>query len=78
MERRSNWKPVIVPNGRRAENGKIGKDETIPHAAQSKGAPTGDEEKLVDIRFTVGVALVLGLPVLIAAGLYLAATVVLR
>jgi hypothetical protein len=77
MERRSNWKPVIVPNGRRAENGKIGKDETIPHAAQSKGAPTGDEDRLGDIRFTIGVAVALGLPALIGAGLYLAVTVAL-
>ena len=65
MQRRPNWKPVIVPNGHRAaDNGKVG----------AKGAPTRDKDRLVDIRFTIGAALVLGLPALIGAGLYLAVT----
>jgi hypothetical protein len=81
MQRRPNWKPVIVPSGHRAENGKIGKEETISHAAEVftwVNSRTGDEDRLGDIRFTIGVALVLGLPALIGAGLYLGATVVLR
>jgi hypothetical protein len=78
MQRRPNWKPVIVPSGHRAENGKIGRGETIPRAALSKDAPAGDEDRLGDIRFTIGVALALGLPALVGAGLYLAVTVVLR
>jgi hypothetical protein len=64
MQRRPNWKPVIVSGGHRAENG--------------KGAPTGYEDRLVDIRFTIAAALALGLPALIAATLNLAVTVVLR
>jgi hypothetical protein len=73
-----NWKPVIVPNGHRAENGKVGKGETISHVAHSKGAPTGDEDRFVDIRFTIATALALGLPAPIAAGLYLTVTAALR
>jgi hypothetical protein len=38
--------------------------------------PTGREDRLGDIRFTIGVVLALGLPALIGAGLYLAAIVV--
>jgi hypothetical protein len=81
MQRRPNWKPVIVPSGHRAENGKIGKEETISHAAEVftwVNSPTGGQDRLGDIRLTIGVAVVLGLPALIGAGLYLAATVVLR
>jgi hypothetical protein len=73
-----NWKPAIVPNGHRADNGKIDKGETISHAAHSKGAPTEDDDRLVDLRFTIGAALALGLPALMGAGLYLAVTAVLR
>jgi hypothetical protein len=54
MQRRPKWKPVIVPSGHRAENGSVGKSETISHAAHSKGAPIGDEDRLVDIRFSTG------------------------
>jgi hypothetical protein len=68
MQRRSNWKPVIVSDSHRAENGKVG----------SKAAPTGDEDRIIDIRFTIGAALALGLPALIGAGLYLAVIVALR
>jgi hypothetical protein len=68
MKRRPNWKPVIVSDGHRAENGKAG----------AKAAPTGDEDRLVDIRFTIAAAVALGLPALIGAGLYLVVTVVLR
>jgi hypothetical protein len=78
MQRRPNWKPVIVESGDRADNGKVDEGETISHAAQSTGAPTGDEDRLVDIRFTIAAALALGLPALIGAGLDLAVTVVLR
>jgi hypothetical protein len=68
MPARPNWKPVIIPTGHRAENGKV----------SAKGAPSSDKDRLGDIRFTIGAALVLGLPALIGAVLYLAATVVLR
>ena len=68
MQSRPNWKPVIVSDGHRAENGKVG----------TKGAQTGDEDRLVDIRFTIGAALALGLPALIGAVLYLAVIIVLR
>lgn len=81
MQRRPNWKPVIVPSGYRAENGKIGKGETISHAAEVftwVNGPTEREDRLGDIRFTIGVALALGLPALIGAVLYLAVTVLLR
>jgi hypothetical protein len=81
MQRRPNWKPVIVASGHRAENGKIGKGETISHAAEVftwVNGPTGGEDRLGDIRFTIGAALVLGLPALIGAGLYLAVTIALR
>jgi hypothetical protein len=50
----------------------------ILHAAQSKGARTANEDKPVNIHFALGVALLLGRPVLTAVGLYLAVTVVLR
>jgi hypothetical protein len=78
MQRRSNWKPVIVPNGDGAEDGNVGEGEPISDAARSKGAPTGDEDRLVDIRFTIATLLALGLPALIGAGLYLAAAALLR
>jgi hypothetical protein len=68
MQRRSNWKPVIVSGGHRAENGKVG----------AKGAPTGGEDRLVDIRFAMGAALALGLPALIGVGIYLVVIAVLR
>ncbi len=64
MQRRANWKPVIVPNGHRAENGTV----------NAKGRATGDEDRLVDIRFTIGAALALGLPALIGVALHLAVT----
>jgi hypothetical protein len=69
MQRRPNWKPVIVPSGHRDEN---------PAMSGAKGVQTGDEDRLVDIRFTIGAALALGLPALIGAVLYLAVTVLLR
>jgi hypothetical protein len=78
MLRRPNWKPVIVASSHRAE---IGKGETISHAAEVftwVNGPAGGQDRLGDIRFTIGAALALGLPALIGAGLYLAATVVLR
>jgi hypothetical protein len=65
MQRRPNWKPFIVPKSPRAESGKV-------------GTKAGDEDRLVDIRFTIAAALALGLPALIGAGLYLAVTVLLR
>jgi hypothetical protein len=68
MQRRANWKPIIVPNGHRAENGKV----------NAKGAPTRNEDGLVDIRFTVAAALALGLPALIGVGIYLVVNAVLR
>ena len=68
MQRRSNWKPVIVSDSHRAENGKVG----------PKAAPSGEEDRLVDIRFTIGAALALGLPALIGFGLYFVAHAVLR
>jgi hypothetical protein len=75
---RPNWKPVIVASGHRAE---IGNGETISQAAEVfswVNGPTGGQDSLGDIRFTIGAALVLGLPAVIGAGLHLAATVVLR
>ena len=44
----------------------------------AKGAQTADEDRLVDIRFTIAAALALGLPALIGALLYLVVTVLLR
>jgi hypothetical protein len=41
----------------------------------AKGVQNGDEDRLVDIRFTIGAALALGSPALIGAVLYLAVTV---
>jgi|HubBroStandDraft_5_1064220.scaffolds.fasta_scaffold485060_1 hypothetical protein len=73
--RRLNWTPVIVPNVPRAEEGEVHKGE-IPSAAHSNSALT--EDRLVDIRFTIAVAIALGLPALIGAGVYLAATILLR
>jgi hypothetical protein len=64
MQRRPNWKPVIVSDAYRAEIGKVG----------AKRAKTKGERRLFDIRFTIGAALALGLPALIGAGLYLAAS----
>jgi hypothetical protein len=80
MQRRSNWTPVIVPNAPNAEDGRVHEGETIPSAAHSNSALTGqhqDEDRLVDIRFTIAVAIALGLPALIGVGLYLVATVLL-
>jgi hypothetical protein len=74
MQRRSNWKPVIVPNGQGAENGEVSVGET-PHPTE---APTREEDRLVDFRFAIATVLALGLPALIGVGLYLAATIVLR
>jgi hypothetical protein len=68
MQRRPNWKPVIVRSGDGAENSKV-------HA---KGAPNSDKDRLADIRFTIAAGFALGLPALIGAGLYLAVTIVLR
>jgi hypothetical protein len=68
MQQRSNWKPVIVSDGYRAENGKVG----------AKAPPTGDEDRLLDIRFTIAAALALGLPALIGVGIYLVVTAVVR
>jgi hypothetical protein len=68
MQQRSNWKPVIVSDGYRAENGKVG----------AKAPPTGDEDRLLDNRFTIGAALALGLSALIGVGIYLVVTAVLR
>jgi hypothetical protein len=73
--RRLNWTPVIVPNAPAAENGEVHEGE-VPGAAHSNGALT--EDRLVDIRFTIAVAIALGLPALIGAGVYLAAIVLLR
>ena len=72
MQHRSNWTPIIVPNGHGAAQAGLGKP------AHSKGAPTGDEDRLVDFRFAIGTVLALGLPALIGGGLYLAATALLR
>jgi hypothetical protein len=69
MQRRPNWKPVIVPSGHRDEN---------PAKSGANGVQTGDQGRLVDIRFTIGAALALGLPALIGAVLYLAVTLLLR
>jgi hypothetical protein len=77
MERRSNWKPFIVPNGDGAEDGNVGEGEPISDAARSEGAPTGDPDRLADVRFTIAAALGLGMPALLGAGLYLAATALL-
>ena len=74
MQHRSNWTPVIVPNGHGAESREAG----LGKPAHSKGAPTGDEDRLVDFRFAIGTVLALGLPALIGGGLYLAATALLR
>jgi hypothetical protein len=73
--RRLNWTPVIVPNAPRAEDGEA-HDGEIPSAAHPNSALT--EDRRVDIRFTVAVAVALGLPALIGAGVYLAATILLR
>jgi hypothetical protein len=73
--RRLNWTPVIVPNVPRAEDGEAN-DGEIPSAAHPNSALT--EDRRVDIRFTVAVAIALGLPALIGAGVYLAATILLR
>jgi hypothetical protein len=80
MQRRSNWTPVIVPNAPNAEDGRVHEGETIPSAAHSNSALTGqhqNDDSLVDIRFTIAVAIALGLPMLISAGLYLVATAAL-
>jgi hypothetical protein len=77
MQRRPNWKPVIVESGDRAENGKVGND-TISHAAPSKDASSRDEDRRVIIHFTIATALALGLPALIGFGLYFVAHAVLR
>jgi hypothetical protein len=77
---RSNWTPVIVPNAPRTEHGKFHEGETIPSAARSDSAITGqhqNDDSLVDIPFTIAVAIALGLPMLISAGLYLVATAAL-
>jgi hypothetical protein len=77
MQRRSNWKPVIVPTDHGAEKGYVGEGEPISQVA-SKGEPTGDEDRLVDIRFAIAIVLALGLPVLIGAVLYIAVSALLR
>jgi hypothetical protein len=77
MERRSNWKPFIVPNGHGAEEGNVG-EGAFSHAGHSESAPTGDLDRLADVRFTIAAALGLGMPALLGAGLYLAATALLR
>jgi hypothetical protein len=69
MQRRPNWKPVIVPSGHRDEN---------PGMFGAKDVQTADEDRLVDIRFTIAAALALGFPALIGAVLYLVVTVLLR
>jgi hypothetical protein len=78
---RSNWTPVIVPNAPRTEDEKFHEGETTPSAAHSDSAITGqhqNDDSLVDIRFTTAVAIALGLPMLISAGLYLVATALLE
>jgi hypothetical protein len=78
MQRRSNWKPVIVPTGHGAAKGNVDEGETIFHAAQSGDAKTSNTDRVADVRFTIAAALGLGLPALLGAGLYLAAIAVLR
>src|ERR1700730_3283218 len=78
MQRRPNWKPVIVESSDRADNGKVDEGETISHAAPSKDASSGDEDRRVIIHFTIATALALGLPALIGFGLYFVAHAVLR
>jgi hypothetical protein len=77
MQRRPNWKPVLVPQSPRAESGKVGND-TISHAAPSKDASRRDEDRRAIIHFTIATALALGLPAAIGFGLYFVAHAVLR
>jgi hypothetical protein len=55
----------------------IHEGETIPSVPHSNNALTGqhqEEDRRVDIRFTIATAIVLGLPALIGAAVYLVAT----
>jgi hypothetical protein len=76
MQRRPNWKPVIVPKSPQAENGKVG-NNTIPDAAPSNDASSKDEDRRVIIHFAIATALAFGLPAAIGFGLYFIAHAVL-
>jgi hypothetical protein len=77
VQRRPNWKPVIVPKSPRAEIAEVRDRYTISHAAVSKGGPSSDADRRGTIQFAIAAALALGLPAAIGFGLYFVAHAVI-
>lgn len=90
MERRSNWTPTIVSNQAGRVDGVLNINEPAgvirgrPFSAASATNTHAPDDTLkvkdrrADIRFTIGVALALSLPVLIGIGLYVATSALLK
>jgi hypothetical protein len=69
-----NWKPVFVVSD--SDDSKGRQAQTFSHILPSEQTADGDGRS--DLRFAIGASLLLGVPALIGAGIFLIVNVVLR